>query len=178
MIESKYLKDNMHNIQQLLSIPGLKNFEIENLGKMLRLSKIRKYEDGEPIIKEGDMDLWIYFLLSGKVRVKKNGINICTISRRGEIFGEMRILDRLSRSASVYAEGKTICLAFNTGAKERFSSEDEVTDFLLLLYKVFAEYMSIRLRLLNEELVKTKKQLNILQKRTDEKKPSSSLKTS
>ena len=169
MIESKYLKDNMHNIQQLFSIPGLKNFEIENLGKMLRLSKIRKYEDGEPIIKEGDIDLWLYFLLSGKVRVKKNGINICTISRRGEIFGEMRILDRLSRSASVYAEGKTICLAVNTAATERFSSDDEAANFLLLLYKVFAEYMSIRLRLLNEELVKTKKQLKILQKRTDEK---------
>jgi hypothetical protein len=59
MIESKYLKDDMHNIQQLFSIPGLKNFEIESLGKMLRLSKIRQYEDGEPIIKEGDMDLWL-----------------------------------------------------------------------------------------------------------------------
>ena len=178
MIESKYLKDDMHNIQQLLAIPGLKNFEIENLGKMLRMSKIRQYEDGEPIIEEGDTDLWLYFLLSGKVRVKKDGINIGTISRSGEVFGEMRILDRLSRSASVYAEGKTICLAFNTGAKERFSSEDEAAKFLLLLYKVFAEYMSIRLRLLNEELVKTKKQLKILQKRTDEKKPSPSLKTS
>ena len=56
MIESKYLKDDMHNIQQLLAIPGLKNFETENIGKMLRLSKIRKYEDGEPIIKEGDLE--------------------------------------------------------------------------------------------------------------------------
>jgi CRP-like cAMP-binding protein len=110
--------------------------------------------------------------------VKKDGINICTISRRGEIFGEMRLLDRLSRSASVYAEGKTICLAINTAATERFSSDDEAANFLLLLYKVFAEYMSVRLRLLNEELVKTKKQLDILQKRTDEKKPSPSLKTS
>lgn len=178
MIESKYLKDDMHNIQQLLEIPSLKNFEIENLGKMLRLSKIRQYEDGEPIIKEGDTDLWLYFLLSGKVRVKKNGINICTISRRGEIFGEMRILDRLSRSASVYAEGKTICLGVNTAATDRFSSDDEVANFLLLLYKVFAEYMSVRLRLLNEEMVKIKKQFEIQQKRTDEKKSSPSLKTS
>ncbi len=162
MIESKYLKDDIHNIRQLLSIPALKNFEIENLGKMLRLSKIRQYEDGELIIKEGDMDLWLYFLLSGKVRVEKDGVSICTISRRGEIFGEMRILDRLTRSASVYAQGKTICLAVNTAATERFSSDDEAANFLLFLYKVFAEYMSVRLRLLNEELVKTKKQLKIL----------------
>jgi CRP/FNR family cyclic AMP-dependent transcriptional regulator len=175
MIESKYLKDDMHNIQQLLSVPGLKNFEIESLGKMLRLSKMRRYEDGETIIKEGDMDLWLYILLSGKVIVKKDGINICTISRSGEMFGEMRILDKLSRSASVYAAGETICLAINIGNTERFSSEDEAASFLLLLYKVFAEYMSVRFRLLNEELVKTKKQFEMLQKRTDEKKPSNKI---
>ena len=91
------------------------------------------------------------------------------VSKSGEIFGEMRILDKLSRSASVCAEGKTICLAVNTAATERFSSDNEAANFLLLLYKVFAEYMSVRLRLLNEEVVKTKKQLEILQKRTDEK---------
>lgn len=161
MIESKYLKDDMHNVQQLLAIPSLKNFEIENLGKILRLSKIRQYEEGEAIIKEGDMDLWLYFLLSGKVRIEKNGVHICSINRMGEIFGEMRILDRLSRSASVYAQDKTICLAVNVAATKKFSSDDKV-NFLLFLYKVFAEYMSVRLRLLNEELVKTKKQLEIL----------------
>jgi len=35
--------------------------------------------------------------------------------------------------------------------------------------------MSVRLRLLNEEMVKTKKQIKILQKRTDEKKPSNKI---
>ena len=161
MIESKYLKDDMCNVQRLLSIPSLKNFEIENLGKILRLSKIRQYEDGEVIIKEGDMDLWLYFLLSGTVRVEKNGVTICSINRMGEIFGEMRLLDKLSRSASVYAQNKTICLAVNAAATEKFSPDEKI-NFLLLLYKAFAEYMSIRLRLLNEELVKIKKQFELL----------------
>jgi hypothetical protein len=74
----------------------------------------------------------------------------------------MRILDRLSRSASVYAEEETICLAVNTAATDRLPSDDETANFLLLLYKVFAEYLSIRLRLTNEELVETKKQLEVL----------------
>jgi len=50
MIESKYLKDNMQNIQRLLDIQALKHFEIKNLAKLLRLSKIREYNDGENII--------------------------------------------------------------------------------------------------------------------------------
>jgi CRP-like cAMP-binding protein len=162
MIESKYLKDSIQNIKQLFAIPALRKFETKNLGKMLRLSKVRQYEDGEIIIKEGDTDPWFYFLLTGKVRVEKDGVKISTISKSGEIFGEMRILDKLSRSASIYAEGKTICLAVNTAATNRLPSDDETANFLLLLYKVFAEYLSIRLRLTNEELVQTKKQLEVL----------------
>jgi len=50
MIESKYLKQNIENIQKLLTISALKNFETKNLSKLLRLSKIRQYEDGETII--------------------------------------------------------------------------------------------------------------------------------
>ncbi|UCH19505.1 MAG: cyclic nucleotide-binding domain-containing protein [Deltaproteobacteria bacterium] len=161
MIESKYLKENIENIQKLMTIPALKNFETRSLGKLLRLSKVRQYEDGERIIKEGDLDPWLYFLLSGKIRITKENLDIGTIDRKGEIFGEMRIIDSLSRSASVYAVGKTVCLAVDTSAKERLSSEgtiDERLDFLLLLYRIFAEYMSIRLRLTNDELIRAKKQ--------------------
>jgi CRP-like cAMP-binding protein len=74
MIESKYLKDNVQNIQRLMAIPGLKDFETRNLAKLLRLSKIRQYENGELIIREGDDDPWLYFLLSGQLRIEKQGM--------------------------------------------------------------------------------------------------------
>jgi len=166
MFESKYLKNNIQNIQRLMTIPALKHFETSNIGKLLRLSKIREYEHGELIIKEGELDPWLYFLLSGQIRIEKKGKTIATIDQKGEIFGEMRIVDSLSRSASAYAEGKTICLAVDTSAKERLvnaDGRDEKLDFLLLLYKIFAEYMSIRLRLTNDELVKAKKEIEALQ---------------
>ena len=67
MLESRYLKDNIENIQKLMTIPALRNFEAKSLSKLLRPSKIREYEDGERIITEGDFDPWLYFLLSGKI---------------------------------------------------------------------------------------------------------------
>jgi len=160
MIESKYLKENIENIQRLMSIQALKHFETRNLGKLLRLSKIRQYEDGEQIIQEGDMDPWLYFLLSGRIRISKEGEDIGVISKKGEIFGEMRIVDDQSRSASVHAVGETVCLAVDTSAGNRFSTSEEKDarlDFLLLLYRIFAEYMTARLRLANEELVRAKR---------------------
>ena len=149
MLESKYLKDNIENIQKLLAIPALRNFETKSLQKLLRLSKIREYEDGELIIEEGGLDPWLYFLLSGKIRITKEGLSINTIDKKGEIFGEMRI----------------VCLAVDTSAKNRISDQDpkdEKLDFLLLLYRIFAEYMSIRLRLTNEELITSKKKIKRL----------------
>jgi CRP-like cAMP-binding protein len=165
MLESKYLKDNIENIQKLLAIPALRNFETKSLQKLLRLSKIREYEDGELIIREGDLDPWLYFLLSGTIRITKEGMEINTIDKKGEIFGEMRIIDYMKRSASVSAVGKTICLAVDTSARNRISAQDpteEKLDFLLLLYRIFAEYMSIRLRATNEELITAKKKIKRL----------------
>jgi len=162
MIESKRLQDNMQNIQKLMNIPTLKHFEIKSLGKLLKLSKIREYEDGEIIIQEGASDPWLYFLLAGGISVRKENIEIASIDKKGEIFGEMRVIDSMSRSASVCAVGKTVCLAVDTTAQNKASADggrEEKLDFLLLLYRIFAEYMSIRLRLTSDELVKAKKQI-------------------
>jgi CRP-like cAMP-binding protein len=165
MIESKYLKDNIENIQKLMAIPALRDFETKSLGKLLKLSKIREYEDGEAIIREGDSDPWLYFLLSGKIRISKESLEIGIIDKKGEIFGEMRIVDSMDRSATVKAFGKTICLAVDSAAASRLTpstSNEEKLDFLLLLYRIFAEYMSIRLRATNEELVAAKKKVKRL----------------
>ncbi len=165
MLESRYLKDNIENIEKLIGIPALRNFETKSLQKLLRLSRIREYEDGEVIIQEGDLDPWLYILLSGKIRITKEDLEINTIDKKGEIFGEMRVIDFMKRSASVVAVGKTTCLAVDTSAKNRISAQDptdEKLDFLLLLYRIFAEFMSIRLRATNEELITAKKKIKRL----------------
>ncbi|TWI75659.1 Cyclic nucleotide-binding domain-containing protein [Desulfobotulus alkaliphilus] len=173
MIESRYLKDNIENIQKLMQIPALRHFEVRSLSRLLRLSKIREYDDGEFIIRDGDEDTWLYFLLGGSVRIEKNGHEISTIHKMGEIFGEMRLIDKRARSADVVAAGTAVCLAVDTSAKNHMAGEegsDAQMDFLLLLYKIFAEYLSARLRLANEELVKAKEETETLKKGPDVKK--------
>lgn len=165
MQESRYLKDNLENIQRLMAIPALRNFETSNLSRLLHLSKMREYEADEVIIQEGDEDPWLYFLLEGSVRVTKKEVEIGVIREVGDIFGEMRIIDSQSRSATVVALEPTVCLAVNTTAKDRMAGSgdrDEQLDFLLLLYRIFAEFLSLRLRLTNDELIKVNKILKAL----------------
>ena len=165
MIESRYLKNSIENIQKLLAVPCLKSFQTSSVGKLLKLSKIRQYQNGEVIIREGGQDSWMYILLSGRVRILKENHQISTIEKSGEIFGEMRIIDKKERSASASAVGKTVCLAVNTDAQSRLSEdspEEDKLDFLLLLHRVFAEFMSIRLRAATEELAFAKKKIKHL----------------
>ena len=165
MIESKYLKNDIKNIQRLLVIPTLQKFETESLGRVLKLSKIRQYDKGECIIREGDQDPWLYFLLSGRARVEKDGVEIFKITKIGDLFGEMRVVDNTSRSASVYAEAPTTCLAINTSGKKGFGvsdSGDKDVEFLLVLYRIFSEFVSNRLRITNEELIQAKKEIEEL----------------
>jgi len=143
----------------------LQKFETEGLGMLLKLSKIRRYDSNECIIREGDQDPWLYFLLSGRVRVEKKGVEIFKINKMGDLFGEMRIVDSSSRSASVYAEVPTSCLAINASGKKGFGvsgSGDRDVEFLLILYRIFAEFVSLRLRITNEELVKAKMEVEAL----------------
>lgn len=171
MIESKYLKDDIKNIKQLCTIPALKSFETRDLARLLKLSKIRQYADGEIIIEEGGTDQWLYFLLSGKIRISKNGAHISTIDKSGEVFGEMRLIDGLSRSSSIHAEGKITCLAVDVSAKHKLDSDDEAENLLRLLYKVMMEYISVRLRLSNEKLIKAQQEIARLKRCIPETKP-------
>ena len=46
---------------------------------------------------------------------------------------------------------------YNTSGGGRSGIEDERADFLFLLYRMFAEYLAVRLRLTNEELIELKR---------------------
>jgi len=157
MTELDYLKDNVQNIQKLIAVSRLREFETEDLKKSLRLSRIEEYGHGELILQEGDAYPCIYFLLSGKIRIEKQGNDIETVDRPGEIFGEVKTLEELIISGSVYAEEKVICLAVNTPPGANRPSSHEIVDILLLLYRTYMEFSAIRLRLINDRLVKIKK---------------------
>lgn len=61
------------------------------------------YDPGEVLIKEAQYDNWIYFLMSGKVGIQKQGEIIAVLKRMGDLFGEIGIIDGSPRSASIVA---------------------------------------------------------------------------
>jgi CRP-like cAMP-binding protein len=155
MIESSYLKESSALIEKLRQIPTLELFDEKDLQGALQLSKMRKYEPGELILEEGSHDNWIYFLVSGKVRIVKHGNQLTVLSRRGDVFGEMGVIDGSARSASAYAIDETVCLATDSSYIDKLSGNDKLA-FCYILFRVFAEVLANRLRVTSEELIKAK----------------------
>lgn len=70
----------------------------------------RQFRDGEVIFREGDDSLAVFLLVKGRVRLVKAGPNggvVLATLAKGEMFGEMGILDGVARSATAIAEGET-----------------------------------------------------------------------
>lgn len=157
MIESDYLQDSLKFLKKLREIPTLAAFSQDDLKRFLCLSKVRKYQPGEVILAEGFYDCWIYFLISGKVRIVKENQSLSILKHTGEVFGEMSIIDDSPRSATAYALDDTVCLAMDASYIDRLAGHDRVA-FCYVLYRVFAEMLAHRLRLANAELVRVKEE--------------------
>jgi CRP-like cAMP-binding protein len=70
-----------------------------------------EYPDQAVIVKEGGFGDWVYLIIEGKVKVKKEtpkGLATIATLGEGEIFGEMALLSESKRTASVVAEGQVL----------------------------------------------------------------------
>ena len=158
MKETSYLEGKSEYLDKLKSIPGLATFKDENLSKMLALSKLRRYDPKETIIAEGMYDSWIYFLLSGEVRVVKEGKELSRMKCYGDLFGEMSFADGSYRSASVISVAPTLCLAMDGSVVERVDKAKRDA-FFAVLYQFLNNVLSERLRTMSEEVVQLKAKL-------------------
>jgi glutaminase len=134
----------------------LKEFTEDELQYLKNLMRKRAFEKGDYILKEGDTSDALYFLTVGEVSIKmaspKNNHQkrIATLSA-GMSFGEMSLIDRQARSASVVAESYVECyeLMFASYDNEIKSGQKQIRDKLLTN---LAADLSNKLRKVNQEI--------------------------
>jgi CRP/FNR family transcriptional regulator, cyclic AMP receptor protein len=68
------------------------------------------FAEGRPIVRQGEVGTGFFLVTSGGARVVRDGTTIAEY-RPGDFFGELSLLDRGPRIASVVATAPTTCLA-------------------------------------------------------------------
>ena len=155
MSEAGNIQGNDEIIKILRAITPLKQIRDEDIRGLLKSSKMIKYEPNEVIISEGDYSSWIYFLIKGEAGIRKEGEIINTLTQCGDIFGEMGIIDKSPRSATIVAITNTVCLAIDTSYAEKLKGSER-NAFNSILYRIFSEILAERLRQMDAELIRIK----------------------
>ncbi len=97
----------------------------------------KSFKKGEIIFSEGDVGSSAYIIDRGRVEIfvdKKNGKNIISTLQKGEIFGEMAIIDGSNRSASAMAaEDTELVLISKDQLIERIKLADPTVSFLVTI---------------------------------------------
>ena len=158
MTDTGFILDNQETIQYLKKIPALECFNERDLETFMRFSEVRTYKENELTIKENSLDDRVFYLITGKAKVMKNGRELIILRRTGDVFGEIGVVTGIARSTSVYASGPTTCLVLRTAQIDNLDESNRLT-FKYVLYRGFAEILANRLKKTTEELMTAKAEL-------------------
>jgi serine/threonine protein phosphatase PrpC/CRP-like cAMP-binding protein len=141
--------DVIQKLDILRRIPLFRHLAYKELVKVLNQTQQRTYRAGETVIEEASDGEEFYVILSGEVEVTKGGRPLTVLSP-GVHFGEMALVDRSPRSASVRARADTRLLSLSRRAFYELVRREPVLSSKLLWS--FVQVLSHRLRATNEAL--------------------------
>jgi CRP-like cAMP-binding protein len=94
----------------LAGCPLFKGIDAEGLATLAELATPVDFPAGHLIARQGDIGTGFFVIVSGGVRVVRDGEIVARLGP-GDFFGELSVLDRQPRNATVSADEPTSCLA-------------------------------------------------------------------
>jgi serine/threonine protein kinase len=134
----------------LRNLKFFKDFSSGELNEVLETTQWLKYDAGDTIINEGEIDDSFYIIVLGDVVVTKNSKAIAAL-KQGDCFGEMAYLGKTRRAADIKALCRTVLMKVNSSIMEKTSLNTQNR-----FYKVFSKTLIQRLDRVNKLLIKHK----------------------
>ncbi len=138
--------------QLLKTAKFFQNFSDEELNELVQLCEVKKYASQEYIVKEGSEDSSFFIILRGKANIIKGnpltGKQKISELTAGRCFGEMAVLLKEPRSASIMAIGEVY--AFKIHGEQISQLKIEARE---KLYRQFAVNLALQLKDASEQIV-------------------------
>jgi CRP-like cAMP-binding protein len=94
----------------LAGCPLFRGIDATGLEHLAQVATPVDFPPNHVIARQGDIGTGFFVVIEGTVRVVRDGSLIAHLGP-GEFFGELSVLDRLPRNASVISDTATSCLA-------------------------------------------------------------------
>jgi CRP-like cAMP-binding protein len=89
-----------------------------------RIARLVRYKANEMVIREGDYDSWIFWVVQGEFHVMKDEMLVTVLKDPGDVFGEMSSMGIDSRSASVIADKDSVCVSMDMSVLDTIGSPE------------------------------------------------------
>jgi CRP-like cAMP-binding protein len=143
---------------QVLGVPFFSTLQSRILSELIRFCTIIECEAGECVIKQGDEDQSLIFLLNGEVQIEKDGELVAGAWKKGELLGELSHLRGTSRSATLIAQGSVQCLKVESEFLDHLP-ESEQHAYHAALYRHLARVLADRLDTSSRRIVHLEKKV-------------------
>lgn len=117
------------------------------LGSIAPIMKEVSFTDGQEIVRKGDLGTSLFIIHDGQVGIY-DGQQVLAEMRKGDVFGELALLDAEPRSATVIAHGDV--LLFRIDQDDFYDLMEERDELLRNIIRL----LSRRIRTLNQGLAK------------------------
>ena len=111
--------------------PLFRGIDAAGLAGLAELATSVDFPAGHVIARQGEIGTGFFVVISGMVRVVRDGEVVARLGG-GEFFGELSVLDRQPRNASVIAEVPTSCLALASWDFEKVLMEQPALTLSIL----------------------------------------------
>ncbi len=143
-------------VDMLKKIPLFKNFDYQEITKLLEVIEVHKWGPGQLIIEENFLGEEMYIILSGKVEVLKGDQKVADL-KPGHFFGELSLIDKTPRSATIRSVSETKMMVLHR--KPLFSVLKKESRVAMKLFWALLQTMSKRLRTTDEEVARLKEMM-------------------
>jgi len=130
-------------LEVLRRIPMFARLNYQELVRVLDIARIKHYEKDSQVIREGEDGDRMFVLVNGKVKVEKEGVELAVIGNGGH-FGEMALIDREKRSATVTTLSECDALEIEIDSFEELLHAEAFLSVKIL--RSFLQVLSLRLR--------------------------------
>jgi CRP/FNR family cyclic AMP-dependent transcriptional regulator len=91
-------------------VPLFAGISDESMARLASVAGELEFEDGQFIVRQGQVGTGLYVILRGTVRVVRGTTELARLGET-DFFGELAVIDQQPRLASVQADGDVTCLA-------------------------------------------------------------------
>lgn len=143
--------NDINNYQEIFNSSGFfQNLSKKTLQDLMAHVELKKYEANEIVLKEGQDNSNLYFLLEGALAVIVHGEKVSELKRFGDVIGEISLINSSKASATVKAEKESTILLCKINEWKKVSPE-ALQEFEASQFKLFSAILAERLVITNDK---------------------------